>query len=81
MGIKQIPLNRFIRWLESLGLVCIRKDGSHHYYNYPERDPRKLARSITVRPKYKDIPMLHIHTNLKTLGVDKKEFEKQIKQF
>ena len=81
MGVKQIPLDKFIRWLESKGLVYIRTESSHDLYNYPERHPDRLTRNITVRPKYKDIPLLHIHTNLKTLGISKKVFEKEIKNF
>jgi len=53
MGIKQIPLNKFIRWLESKGLQYIRTTASHDHYNYPERDPRRLTRNITVRTKDK----------------------------
>jgi hypothetical protein len=81
MGIKQIPLSKFVRWLESKGLVYIRTESSHDLYNYQERDPRRLSRNITVRTKYKDIPVLHIHTNLKTLGISKQDFEKEIKNF
>lgn len=81
MGVKPIPTKRFIKWLESKGLIHERTEASHAHYNYPERDPRRLTRTITVRPKYKEIPILHIHTNLKTLGVSKQQFEKEIKNF
>lgn len=81
MGIKQIPLAKFVRWLESLGLEHQRTTASHDHFNYPVRHPKRLTRSIVVRTKYKDIPLLHIHTNLKTLGISKQEFEKQIKNF
>jgi predicted RNA binding protein YcfA (HicA-like mRNA interferase family) len=81
MAIKQIPLDKFVKWLESLGLEYIRSSSSHDYYNYPERHPKRLTRPITVRTRYKDIPILHIHTNLKTLGVSKSDFEKAIKNF
>lgn len=81
MGVKQISTDRFVRWLESLGLVYERTRASHDHYNYPERHPRRLTRCVTVRTKYKEIPLFHIHTNLKTLGISKEEFEKQIKNF
>ena len=81
MGIKQIPLSRFVAWLESLGLVYERTKSSHDHYNYPKGHPKRLTRTITVRTKYKDIPVLHIHTNLRTLGISKAEFEEQIKNF
>lgn len=80
MGIKQIPLEKFLRWLESKGLVKEREHSSHLMYNFPERDPRRLTRPIVVRPKYKDIPLFHIHTNLQTLRITKKQFEKEIKE-
>jgi hypothetical protein len=81
MGVKPIPTAKFISWLESLGLEYQRSTDTHDHYNYPERSPKRLTRTITVRSKYKEIPILHIHTNLKTLGISKKEFEQQIKNF
>lgn len=84
MGIKQIPLKPFIKWLESIGLELQKSqshNSSHVSYNYPKGDPMRLNRPITVRLKYKDIPMLHIHTNLQTLGISKADFEVGIKQF
>jgi len=82
MGIKQIPINKFIKYLESLGLVYIRTTASHDYYNYPDGHPNgSLPRPITIRTRYKDMPMEHIHTNLQTLGISKKQFEKDIQKF
>jgi len=81
MGVKQIPLNKFIAWIESLGLQYERTKASHDLYNYPKGHPKRLTRSVTVRTKYKDIPILHIHTNLQTLGISKSEFEERIKNF
>jgi len=81
MGIKQIPISKFIKWLESRGLIYIRTSASHDHYNYPEGHSKKLTRCITVRTKDKDVPQFHIHTNLKTLGISKAEFEQEIKNF
>lgn len=81
MGVKQIPTHRFIAWLESLGLRYERTKASHDHYNYPKGNPKRLTRTVTVRTKYKEIPILHIHTNLKTLGILKETFEQQIKNF
>jgi hypothetical protein len=36
-------------------------------------------RPVTVDTNYKDVPITHIHTNLKTLGIDKKDFSEAIK--
>ncbi|RYD54875.1 MAG: hypothetical protein EOP56_18070 [Sphingobacteriales bacterium] len=81
MGVKQIPLYRFVKWLEWHGLEYQRTKDSHDHYNYPERHPKRLLRTVTVRTKYKDIPILHIHTNLKTMGISKEQFEQEIKGF
>ncbi len=81
MGIKQIPVNKFIKWLESKGLRYIRTTASHDHYNYPENDPRRLTRNIVVRTKDKDIPQFHLHTNLQTIGITKSQFEQEIKAF
>lgn len=81
MGIKQIPVYKFVKWLESKGLVHVRTTASHDMYNYPDRHPKKLTRCVVIRTKDKDIPQFHIHTNLKTLGISKEEFEREIKQF
>ena len=82
MGVKQIPVSRFIRYLESLGLIYVRTTPSHDYYNYPEGHPNgSLPRPITVRTKYKDLPLEHLHTNLKTLNISKEKFEEDFKSF
>jgi predicted RNA binding protein YcfA (HicA-like mRNA interferase family) len=81
MGIKQIPLSKFVAWLESLGLVYERTKSSHDHYNFPKGNPKRLTRTVTVRTRYKDIPILHIHTNLKNLGISKEQFEKDIQNF
>jgi hypothetical protein len=80
MGIKQISVNKFIKWLESRGLKFIR---IQHLtiIKLPARDPHRLTRNITVRTKDKDIPQFHIHTILQTLGISKTDFEKEIKAF
>jgi len=80
MGIKQIDVATFLKYLKHLGLVHVRTESSHHIYDYPESHPNgKLKRPIVVRPKYKDIPLLHIHTNLKNAGVSKEDFELWLK--
>ena len=76
-----MPIAHFIKWLESKGLILIRISGSHHLYNYPPGDSRKLLRNVVVTPKIKDIPLTHIHTNLRTLCISKEQFELEIKGF
>jgi len=78
MGAKSVPLKIFVKYLKSIGLKYIRTNASHDLYDYA--DPgRKLLRPVTVDTNYKDVPITHIHTNLKTLGIDKKDFSEAIK--
>ena len=80
MGIKQIPSKLFIKYLISLGLVYVRTKGDHDIWNYPDGHPRgKLIRPVVLRSKEKDIPVDHISTNLKTLGISNTQFEQAIK--
>ena len=80
MGIKPIPTRKFLKYLKSLGLIKIRSEASHDCYNYPVGKPQ-LIRPVIVRTKDKDVPILHIHTNLETLNITHKQFEKDIKNF
>lgn len=75
---KSVPLKKFKKYLKSLGLVHVRTKDSHEFYDYPDKP---LLRPISVDINYPDVPLLHIHTNLKTLGIDKKQFSKDIKNF
>ncbi|AMJ67866.1 hypothetical protein AXW84_22425 [Hymenobacter sp. PAMC 26628] len=65
-----------------LGLVLIRTEASHQQWDFPPGAGKKLLRTITVRDKDKDIPMLHMHTNLSTLElsgvVTREEFNKML---
>ena len=47
--------------------------------DYPENSGKQLSRKVTIRSNDKDIPPLHIHTNLITLETDYKTFLKEIK--
>ncbi len=81
MGIRQIPVKVFIQYLRNLGLVFIRTKGDHDIWNYPDGHPRgKLMRPVVFRSKEKDIPVDHISTNLKTLGITNTQFEQAIKE-
>lgn len=82
MGVKQIPTKVFLKYLKYLGLVFIRKDQwNHNLYDYPDGHKNgKLTKHISVRVNYKDIPVLHIHTNLMNLGVSKDDFEVWLKK-
>jgi len=81
MGLKQIQTKVFLQYLKYLGLVFVRKDGwNHDLYDYPDGHPNgKLLRMVAVRTNYKEIPILHIHTNLMAIGKDKEDFEAWLK--
>jgi len=73
MGIKQIPLKTFKKFLKQQGLKHIRNNRGHEIWDYPENP---LPRPITFQGRYKEIPLTHIHTNLRTLGISHEEFVK-----
>jgi|GEM_PF-1516436 len=73
---KSIPYQQYVALLKVLGLVHIRTEASHQHWDFPAGSGKALLRTITIRDKDKDIPMLHMHTNLMTLelsGVVTKE--------
>lgn len=73
---KSIPLKKWKKFLKSLGLKHIRTESSHEIW-----DKEGLLRPVTVDKNYPDVPELHIHTSLKTLGITTKEFKELIKKF
>lgn len=79
MGIRQIPTKTFLKYLKHIGLKPERTKGSHTSFNYPIGDAKRLDRPVVVRVSEREIPVLHIHTNLKTLGISHKDFEKWLK--
>jgi predicted RNA binding protein YcfA (HicA-like mRNA interferase family) len=76
MGIKSIPRTKFIKFLHSQGLSYIRSKGDHDQYDNLETP---LMRPVTVVSTLKDVPLTHIHTSLKNMGISKKDFERLIK--
>lgn len=75
MGAKSVPIKKFRKFLELQGLKLIRTKASHEIWDNPKNP---LLRPVTVDSHYPDVPMLHIHTNLKNLGISKAEFMKII---
>lgn len=47
MGAKSVPLNKFVKYLRSLGLEHYRSNDSHDLYDYPSPH-KKLLRPVTV---------------------------------
>lgn len=76
MGFKPVSTKLWRKWLKYRGLVHIRTEG-HEIWDYPDDS---LLRPVTFRPSKKEIPGFHIHTCLKTLSVDYKTFEEELKK-
>lgn len=77
MGFKPIPTTKWKKWLKSLGLQYKRTEGSHEIWDYPDDS---LLRPVIFRGSKKEIPGCHIHTNLQTLGIAYKTFQRQIQR-
>jgi hypothetical protein len=73
MGIKQIETQLFIDFLIEKGFIYERHKSSHYTFDNPPGKPQ-LDRPLIVRIKHKEIPILHIHTNLTTASISHKEF-------
>jgi hypothetical protein len=80
---KQLSTRLFLEYLHFLGLEIKRTKSSHSSYDYPKGHPKygTLARPLIVRTNYKEIPVLHIFTNLHTIDPEngKTNFEKWLK--
>ncbi|WP_375417232.1 hypothetical protein [uncultured Hymenobacter sp.] len=76
---KSIPFAQYVALLKLLGLEYVRTIGSHQHWDFPKGSGKALLRTLTLRDKDKDIPVLHMLTNLAALeasGVTTKaEFE------
>jgi hypothetical protein len=75
---KTIDTRLFKKFLQSLGLEYKRTKGSHEIWDF-KKEPF-LDRPVIFRGKEKQVPTMHIHTNLVTLGLTHKEFEEIIKK-
>lgn len=75
MGFKPIPTAKWKKWLKFRGLVYIRTHASHEIWDYPNDS---LIRPVIFRGAKKETPGFHIQTNLETLGIDYKTFQKEI---
>lgn len=78
MGFKPIPTAKWRKRLRSRGLVYIRTEASREIWDFPDDS---LLRPVVFRGAKKEIPGSHIHTNLQTLGIEYKVFQKEIQKF
>ena len=74
--LKPIPVAKFKRFLKNHKLEFKRTKGVHEIWDYKDDS---LLRPVTFIGKEKEIPMLHIKTNLRTMGISLKDFEKEIR--
>ena len=60
----------------------VRTEASHQHWDFPPDAGKTLLRHLIIRDKDKDIPVLHMHTNLTTLElsgvVTREEFNKML---
>lgn len=77
MGFKPVDTRKFKKWLLSKGLKHIRTEASHEIWDYPNDS---LLQPVVFRGSKKEIPPLHIKTNLRTLGIDDATFRKEIEK-
>lgn len=75
MGIKSVPVKLFREFLKHIGCEHVRTKGGHELWY---KKDGSLLRPITIQTHVKDVPVIHIHTNLKTLGMSHNEFEQII---
>lgn len=74
---KPIKVEKFRKFLKSIGLVCVRTKGSHEVWDKPDDS---LERPIVFVTNLKEVPITHIKNNLKTLDMDIKDFEDKISE-
>lgn len=72
---KSIPTSKFRKYLKYKGLILKRTEGGHEIWDLPDNS---LMRPVTFQSHEKSIPILHIKTNLKTMNISTKQFEKEI---
>ncbi|MFZ4591039.1 MAG: hypothetical protein ACOYN6_08580 [Ignavibacteria bacterium] len=75
---KPIPIKKYKAYLKSLGLYHKRTSASHEIW---DKTDNSLLRPITVDNNYSEVPILHIKTSLKSLGIKNSDFERDIKNF
>jgi predicted RNA binding protein YcfA (HicA-like mRNA interferase family) len=64
----QVKRKDFVKVLEHLGLHLDRIKGDHSIYK-----KKGLLRPVVIT-KHKEVPLAHISTNIKTLGITMDEF-------
>ena len=58
-----------------MGLVHKRTKGDHEIWDKPDDS---LLRPVVFKAAEKEVPIFHIKTNLRTIGLTNQEFEKKM---
>ncbi len=67
-AIRPIHYSKFERFLKEVGCHLVRQSGDHRVWDRPD-----LIRPVIVRTK-KDLPIMEIKSNLRTLGISNQEY-------
>lgn len=67
--IRNIPLRKYIKFLEKQGCKCNRTKGSHKHYSRAD-----LNRPLTIQSNIDPVPTFIILQHLRYLNLDKNEF-------
>ncbi len=67
-ALRPVPYSKFERFLKSVGCHLVRERGDHRVWNR-----KGLIRPLIVRTK-KDLPIMEIKSNLRTLGLSNEEY-------
>lgn len=67
-ALRPIPYSKFEKFLKAIGCHLKRQEGDHRVW-----DRLGLIRPIIVRTK-KDLPIMEIKSNLRTLGMTNEEY-------
>ena len=74
-SLRPIHYKEFEKFLVQVGCHYVRQEGDHKVYNRSD-----LIRPVIVRTK-KDLPIIEIKSNLRTLGISTQEYLEIIQKF
>ncbi|MBI2623380.1 MAG: type II toxin-antitoxin system HicA family toxin [Candidatus Liptonbacteria bacterium] len=66
--LRPIHYRKFEQFLRAVGCRLVRQEGDHRVWDRPD-----LLRPVIVRTK-KDLPVFEIKSNLRTLGIDTRQY-------
>lgn len=72
--ISNVPLNSFRKFLQNKGLNLIRTSGGHEIWS-----GKHLLRPVILQTHIDPVPLFIVLNNLRTIGSNRKELEKFLK--